>query len=272
LNVSPPTLSEHLAQFERELNVQLFHRQHRKLTLTPQGSKLFVQAKQMFELGRRVVDVVSPIPLGCYPVSIGLVPSPASFEAHGLISRYSELYGPVDLKIRRVSQKDLEKGLAQADFDFAFTDCRPERKDLVARKIARSTVKFYVAGALKGRSLEDLVASVPLIVCADDPTAKSAAERALSELELHPVAVIETDYFVIAAELCRQGRGIGVLSEASVRAEREAFSEVPKAPRLEQDLYAVWTQDAENTEAVKNLLALLQTKPAGLSKRRALEA
>lgn len=271
LSVSPPTLSEHLEKFERELNVQLFHRQHRKLTLTPQGSRLFLQAKQMFELGRRLIDVVSPIPLGCYPVSIGVVPAPSSFAAHDLVGRYCEKFGPVDLKIHRASRRELEKRLVQADFDFAFTDEAPERKDLVTRKIATTTLKFYVTARNRGQSLDMLLQTLPVIICTDDPTVRSATENALMESDFHPSATIETDVFAVALGLCRQGHGIGVFTEEAIQNDSEPLIEVPNAPALEHDLFAVWTHDAENTQAVKNLRSLLERKPASQARKGDLD-
>lgn len=68
LGLSSPTLSEALNELEKDLEVVLFRRQHRKLVLTRQGSRLFQHAKQMFEAGQRLIDVVSPVPLGCYPL------------------------------------------------------------------------------------------------------------------------------------------------------------------------------------------------------------
>src|SRR5688572_29086894 len=67
LDLTASTLSLHLSQLETDLEIQLFYRQHRKLTLTPEGTRLFLHAKAMFETGQRLIDVVSPVPLGCYP-------------------------------------------------------------------------------------------------------------------------------------------------------------------------------------------------------------
>ncbi|MFH1016732.1 MAG: LysR family transcriptional regulator, partial [Pseudomonadota bacterium] len=74
LDLSSPTLSEHVSQLEADLKITLFFRQHRRLKLTPEGTRLFQTVRSLFETGQRLVDVVSPVPLGCYPVSIGIVP------------------------------------------------------------------------------------------------------------------------------------------------------------------------------------------------------
>ncbi len=261
LGLSPSTLSEHLSELEDDLKVQLFHRQHRKLILTEQGTRLYLHAKQMFETGQRLIDVVSPIPLGSYPVAIGLIPSPGIQIAHRLIADFLENFGPLNMKIFHTSYIGLESKLVKAQLDFGFSDRISERKDLVSVPISSSFIKFYVSSKWWEHPFNDLIARLPLLICNSDPSTRTLAEQSLGEYDIVPHSVITSDYPSVLLELCQRGLGIGVFSEEPIRKmniETLKSLRVPKdAPKLQDNLYATWARDAENTEAVKRIRQIL---------------
>jgi DNA-binding transcriptional LysR family regulator len=261
LDLTPSTLSIHLSQLETDLEVQLFLRQHRKLTLTPEGIRLYHQAKAMFETGQRLIDVVSPVPLGCYPVSVALVPSLSLPIANRVLASILKKQSPLNLKVFRAGYSELEKGLAEAKFDFGFTDRVPERKDLVHQLVSRAAIKFYVAPKWAHLPFSNLLEKLPLLICNSDPSQRSLAEQALIDSDHTPSAVVTSDYPSTLLDLCLQGVGIGVFSETPIlRMTMQGLTSlrVPVgAPKLKDDLYVLWSTGAENTEAVKNLQEVL---------------
>lgn len=261
LGISASTLSAHISQLERDLDILLFHRHHRKLTLTPQGSRLFLYAKQMFETGQRLIDVVSPVPLGCYPVSIGLVPSPSIQIGYNFIRSYAAKYGPLNMKFFHSNHDDLEKGLSDARFDFGFSDRLPERKNIFHQLISSSAISFYVAASIAHEKFGDLFSKLPLLVCNSDLGSRSAIEQALEESDLLPCAIMSADYPSLLLDLCQAGLGIAAFGEESVSQTDAAVETIrsPKgAPRLMQRLYVLWSKDGENSEAVGRLRGLLK--------------
>jgi DNA-binding transcriptional LysR family regulator len=273
LKLTPPTLSEHLAQLERDLDVQLFIRRHRRLELTPQGQRLFLHAKQMFEAGQRLIDVVSPIPLGSYPISIGLVPSPSAQLATNVIASYLEKFGPVGIKIHRTKYQELEKNLVQSQFDFAFSDRLPERKDILSFQICSSVIRFYVSSRWSESKFSELIKKLPLLVCNAEPEARSHAELALLESDISAPSVITSDYPSVLIDLCDRGLGIGVFSEEPIKKMNmqslKSLRAPTDAPQIKDTLYALWSQDAENSEAVQRLIEVLKIAPVrpGISRR-----
>lgn len=261
LELAPPTLSQHLAQLEADLEVQLFHRQHRKLVLTDDGMRLFRQAKAMFETGQRLIDVVSPIPLGCYPISVALVPSPSIQTANRILGQYLERQPLLNMKLFRADYAELEKGLTESRFDFGFSDRLPERKDFVCKKLSRSFIKFYVAPKWTRVSFSELLQKLPLLICNAEPAHRSLAEQALIDAELVPSAVVTSDYPSTLLDLCQQGVGIGVFSETPMqRMGMQGLStlRVPQdAPKLQDNLFVLWAAEAENTAAIRLLQELL---------------
>jgi DNA-binding transcriptional LysR family regulator len=262
LELTASTLSLHLSQLEEDLEIQLFHRQHRKLTLTDEGMRLFRQAKAMFETGQRLIDVVSPVALGCYPVSVALVPSPSLPIANRVLAKLLQMQPPFGMKVFRADYAELEKGLSDSRFDFGFSDRTPERKDLEHRLVSRSHVKFYVAPKWASLKFSELLARLPLLICNAEPERRSFAEQALLAADLVTPAVVTSDYPSTLLDLCHQGVGIGVFSDSPMQrfsTQGLASLRVPaEAPRIQDNLYVLWAAGAENSAAVQGLLGALK--------------
>jgi len=58
LRLGQPTLSAQLKQFEENLGVQLFERQHKKLVLSEQGKIAFNYAKNIFKTGNEMYEAL----------------------------------------------------------------------------------------------------------------------------------------------------------------------------------------------------------------------
>lgn len=267
LGLTASTLSLHLSQLEQNLEVQLFLRQHRKLTLTPEGTRLYHQTKTMFETGQRLLDVVSPVPLGCYPVSIALVPSPSLSIANRILGTLLTKEAGFNMKVFRADYTELERGLADSRFDFGFSDRTAERKDISQRKVSGAFIKFYVASKWANVPFAELLKRLPLLICNAEPTRRSLIEQALIDADLAPGSVVTSDYPSTLLDFCHQGAGIGVFSETPLQrlAMRGlATLRVPQgAPKLQDNLFVLWATAAENTAAVKLLLETLNRENFG---------
>lgn len=261
LEVSSPTLSQHLSQLEEDLNVGLFHRHHRKLVLTAQGARLFQYAKQMFEMGQRLVDVVSPIPLGCYPISIGLVPCPSMQLAYTLVDLYLSEFGPINVRASQTKYDELERGILEAKFDFGFSDHAPDRAEIKSQLISSSMLTFYVAAKWGDAKFSDLIAKLPLLICSAEPNSRTLIEKLLEETDTAPSSVVSSDYPSLLLELCEKGRGIGVFGEDSLapvnRSILKSFQVSKGAPKLRDKLYVLWSRDSEGTEVIRRLREVL---------------
>lgn len=259
LNLSPSTLSEHLGQLEMDLNVKLFHRQHRKLMLTREGARLYHSARQMFESGKRFIDVISPTPLGCYPISIGLVPGSSYAFAHSIISDYVLRHEDVSAHILRYKHDEMETALLESKLDFGFTDRRSERRNIVQTPVVATELRFFVSADLPKRDLKDHLTRLPLVVCRSERSGPSLVEEVLENLDMKPKSIIVSEFPSLVENLCRKGAGVAVLGRLHLeRDPTVAILQLPKDfPDLTERLYATWVSDGENLEAVRRLLPLL---------------
>jgi DNA-binding transcriptional LysR family regulator len=255
LGMSASTLSEHIQTLEKDLQITLFHRYHRMLALTKAGSQLYHHGKKMFETGQRMIDLVSPLRLGNYPIAIGLVPSSVIPVAYRMIQSYLEHSGPTNILCHHAEQRELEEKLLEGVYDFGFSNRPSEMKGIKHRLIETMEIEFYVSKKYKNINLANILKKLPLLVCHMDPVRNSFVEQALDDAGINPVATVATDFPSILYELCSQGAGVGAF--ASKTADQALFKDLVliKKPRnfpnIAVSLYVLWTTRGENLESVQ---------------------
>lgn len=260
LGLSSPTLSEHLAQLEADLNIKLFQRQYRKLALTPEGARLFQYARQMFETGKRFIDVIAPTPLGLYPLSVGMVPGSSFTFAFDVLQSYLREYRELSLNVLSFKHEQLESALLEGRLDFGFTDRKSERKDIVQIPIDVSDLAFFVSKDVEEKSLKEYLATMPLVICQSGRIGPSAIEEVLDSIDLKPQSIVVSEYPSFVKHLCKGGLGIAVLGKTHFDDEptMRKLSLPKEIPNLVERLYVSWPKAAENAEAVKRLQPFLK--------------
>ncbi len=259
LSLSPSTLSEHLSQLEADLNVKLFQRQHRKIALTSEGARLFQHARQMFETGRRFIDVISPTALGCYPISVGMVTGSSYSFAHDVLHRYLRAYSDISLNVLRFQHDQLESALLEARLDFGFTDRKTDRKDVGQKLVVESELRFFVSKSIPELSLAEYLQTKPLVICRGDRNSPSAVEELLDTVNLSPRNVIVSEYPSLVEFLCRAGDAVAVLGRAHFADDptMRMLSLPLEFPPLVERLYVSWAIDSQNSESIQKLMVLL---------------
>lgn len=261
LGLSPSTLSEHLGQLETDLNLKLFERQNRKLHLTPEGARLSASARQMFETGKRFIDLISPTPLGCYPISVGIVPGSSYSFAHKILHNYLKSHNSVSAHVLQFQHEDMEAALLEAKLDFGFTDQKSERKNIIQMTVEASELNFFVSGKLLNKDLSEFLEELPLVICRSNRRGPSAAEEVLEAMELTPRSLVVSEYPSLVESLCREGACIAILGRSHFENDPTVRMLKPPLdfPKLTEKLYATWHVDGENSEAIKRLRPLLNS-------------
>ncbi|HLG19216.1 MAG TPA: LysR family transcriptional regulator [Bdellovibrionota bacterium] len=263
LSLTPSTLSEHLSGLEEDLRVALFYRDHRKLRLTPEGTNLYQHVRPLFETGQRLMDVVSPLPMGGYPVTVGIIPGSTRMIGGSLLVEYAREFGPLNLNFSQTTQELLERGLLSAQFDFGLAHRVSERTDIVSSLISSSPVRLFVARRLSGRRVEELFETLPILCWKEDTAIGSSLDTFLNERDFHPVSTINAEDMWTLHQFCAVGLGVAALSEAFI--EKMGNHLVPAKlkdhrPIRMEETYVSWFQGAENTAVIQHLRKILQSK------------
>jgi len=264
LDLSSSTLSEHISQLEEDLHVKLFLRNGRKLTLSPDGLKLFGHAKEMFEIGSRFIDIVSPQELSGYPIAIGISPcNLMNFSIQVISKLTSELIQP-DIKIRHAEHSTLMSELLQAHIDFGFSGGEYHHSGIVSKLVREEPLALLCAKSINSTNLKSLLEKHPILALSDNPSFYSSSLKPILDFCDHTPRVISSDYPMNLIELCLQGKGVllippsGISKEIALQLTSINLGNISKAlPK--SPLFAHWAKASERSFAVQSLIRALKS-------------
>ncbi|MER1967422.1 LysR family transcriptional regulator [Castellaniella sp. GW247-6E4] len=161
-HISQPGLSQLLRQLEDELQVQLFYRDKRNVSLTPAGELFRREAYKLLLQMTDIVDRARQIERGAIgELSIGVTATALFVIFPEIARRFSEAFPKVALTVRSMTTADQEYALRRGDIQVGLVHPPLEDRALACRVI--SAIPFDVVlsdiNPLSGKSvltLEDL--------------------------------------------------------------------------------------------------------------------
>jgi DNA-binding transcriptional LysR family regulator len=93
-------VSTRLAQFEKQLDIKLFHRTGNRLVITPDGVRLLDYAKRLLQLAEEAKAAVTGKGIPNGPLRIGSMETAAALRLPPILTKFHEQYPQVDLQIQ----------------------------------------------------------------------------------------------------------------------------------------------------------------------------
>lgn len=120
LRVAQPALSRQLADFERELGLELFDRVGRRLVLTSAGTQLLADCRALLNCGDAVADHARQLRTGSSGV-LKVAASPQHVESvfAGLLPRFAKTFPDVQVAVREGSGREILDMLDRGEIHFA---------------------------------------------------------------------------------------------------------------------------------------------------------
>ncbi|MBC7420328.1 MAG: LysR family transcriptional regulator [Bdellovibrio sp.] len=169
LNLGQPTLSTQLKQFEENLGVQLFERQHKKLVLTEQGKVALDYSKNIFRMGSEMYEVLhdrlKPLKPSLHIGALDSVPKQIVLQ---LVKQAFKI-SPCQITLSEGKSDELLRELVAHRMDLMVTNFLPagtNGKGLYPKSLTKKNVAFY--GSPKFKSLKKYfpksISGAPLIL------------------------------------------------------------------------------------------------------------
>ncbi len=169
LRLGQPTLSAQLKQFEDNLGVQLFERQHKKLILTEHGKVALDYAKNIFRLGSEMYEVLHDRLKPLKPsLHLGALDSvPKQIVLH--MVKHALRISPCQITLSEGKSDELLRELTAHRLDIMVTNFLPsgiDAKGLHPRLITKKNVAFYGAKKFKilRQGFPKSISGVPMIL------------------------------------------------------------------------------------------------------------
>ncbi len=243
LCIAQPPLSQQIQQLERELGFALFHRAHRRVTLTDAGQMFLQEARDTLanlekaaSAGRRVARGESGW------LGIGFVGSATYALLPQVLSAFRERYPGVELLLRELVSAKQAQALRDRRIHVGFARPPLTDDDLTCEVIAREPL----LAALPASHAFAAQSALPLSALAEEPfilfprhprpSYADVVVAACEEAGFQPQIVQETAEIHTAISLVAAGLGVTLVPESTQNVQRAAVvfrALTPPAPLTE---------------------------------------
>ena len=216
LGLSQPTISSQIATLERQSQIELFHRQGYRMSLTGAGHKLMTLAQKLLALESEADFFLRDSgKLHQGELKIGAV---GPFHVIEMVAAYRALHPGMQLSIRMGNSQQVLHDLENYSTDVAVLAGLYERPELVAREYARHSIILFahVEHPLAQREQIDIAAlhNQALLLRERGSTTRAAMEKALAAASVKPQLDLEIGSREAIREAVARGLGSGAVSEA----------------------------------------------------------
>ena len=230
LFLTQPTISAHISSLEKELNVRLFIRNTKEVSLSDDGKDLYRYAKQITDLEKAIEErFYMDSDDGKHVITIAASTIPAQYLLPKVLMCYRERYPKEQIKIMETDSSEVVTQVVDHMVDVGFTGtvlekkhCKyiPFYKDELA-VITPDTPEYRI---LKEQNRDDIdwIKRKPLILREEGSGTRKEAEKQLKNAgismeDLDIVASIANQETI--KKSVKQGMGITVLSRLAAEDE-----------------------------------------------------
>jgi len=226
LRLSQSTVSGHISDLERRLEVRLVDRDRSGVRPTAAGTALLRPAREVLKAergARMAIEELSGLLKGHLLVGGSTIPS--SYLLPALFARFHAAYPGVALQLVTGDSKEVLDRVASADIEIGVVGSPPGKRDLLADRIGEDMLVLVAPPAhplVERRSLTMAdIAGTPLVMREEGSGTRTATEKALRKLagtegapELNIACQVGNTEAMCAA--VRHGLGMAFVSSLAV--------------------------------------------------------
>lgn len=269
LFLTQPTISAHISSLEKELNVRLFIRNTKEVSLSDDGKDLYRYAKQITDLEKAIEErFYMDSDDGKHVITIAASTIPAQYLLPKVLMCYRERYPKEQIKIMETDSSEVVTQVVDHMVDVGFTGtvlekkhCKyiPFYKDELA-VITPDTPEYRI---LKEQNRDDIdwIKRKPLILREEGSGTRKEAEKQLKNAgismeDLDVVASIANQETI--KKSVKQGMGITVLSRLA--AEDEDGLLIFPIPGADEgrDINLVYNKNYQTTRSADRFIRIVK--------------
>ena len=269
LFLTQPTISAHISSLEKELNVRLFIRNTKEVSLSDDGKDLYRYAKQITDLEKAIEErFYMDSDDGKHVITIAASTIPAQYLLPKVLMCYRERYPKEQIKIMETDSSEVVTQVVDHMVDVGFTGtvlekkhCKyiPFYKDELA-VITPDTPEYRI---LKEQNHDDIdwIKRKPLILREEGSRTRKEAEKQLKNAgismeDLDIVASIANQETI--KKSVKQGMGITVLSRLA--AEDEDGLLIFPIPGADEgrDINLVYNKNYQTTRSADRFIRIVK--------------
>lgn len=261
LNISQPSVSNAIANLEKEFGVELFVRQNKRLSLTKEGvvaaelaEKLLAQAGEMEQIMEKLSSGDKVLRLGIPPM-IGSLVLPVLYSAH--FNRYPQL----QVQVAEGDSSALKRLLTEDQIDMAFLPhVQPFDSSFCSEPLTElqnvcCVHKEHPFADRKMIRLEEL-AGEPLVLFKHSFFQTERIEGEFARLGITPNVLLYTEQLSTVQNMVAGKAATGFIFEFLLKSTPELVG-IPLEPPMTTQVSLVWRKSRGLTEPMRKLIAYI---------------
>lgn len=269
LFLTQPTISAHISSLEKELNVRLFIRNTKEVSLSDDGKDLYRYAKQITDLEKAIEErFYMDSDDGKHFITIAASTIPAQYLLPKVLMCYRERYPKEQIKIMETDSSEVVTQVVDHMVDVGFTGTVLEKKHCKYIPFYKDELAVITPDTPEYRKIRDenpddikWIKKRPLILREEGSGTRKEAEKQLKN------AGISMDSLDIVASIAnqetikksvKQGMGITVLSKLAAEDEEGLLTfQIPGADEG-RDINLVYNKNYQMTRSADRFIRIVK--------------
>jgi DNA-binding transcriptional LysR family regulator len=247
LNIVQSALSIAIRKLEDELDVQLFVRRGRKVSLTAEGESLALNARAIFRgVAKARQDIADLRGLLKGEVRVGLTPMLSSFFFPRIIASFKRRFPALQISVSGDSAWNIQRKLEAGEIDLGLIHGKvPEGLDshhILREEVVACAHRFHPLARQKQCARRVLLAE-PLVQFQKGYYLRELVDELAAREGVVPVVMAESNLFSLVRSLVKEELGLAFLLKMAVARDPEVAT-IACNPPLYLDFAIAWKKEA----------------------------
>ncbi len=275
LGISQPTLSVFLSDLERELGMDLFVRDKKKLLLTPAGRIYLDAARRILATQERTLQSIQQLSSTApVEIRIGVTPLRGSEIASKIFARFSARYPHVRLLLQDGYMNHLRKMVLDGTCSFSLGTCFDTESSefdyitLFREEVVIIVPSFHPLAQRCTDTANDSSKSLPqatplelsdspFILMTPGTSIRKISDYIFAQAGFAPTVVYESGNNTVVQNMVRGGSGIGFQPRSLARLNDHDIAYLSLSPRVFLDLCIIMKKGTILTESERYFVYLM---------------
>lgn len=247
LHVAQSAISQTIANLERQLELILFHRHERRITLTPEGEELYAHARELLERAESTHLAMRELHgLVKGEVRIGIPSMLGSYYFPPLLMGFKAQHPGIRLTVVEAGARRLQRMIAAGELDLGVVvddeQSRPmQRQHLTREEMVVCVPRTHAFARRRSVTAEEFFQE-PLVLFQDGYFHREFVDALSHQTGLTANVAFQSNLIPLTKAIVRQGFGITTFLRRVV--DEPGLAAVSFANPAWLDLSLAWAQDA----------------------------
>jgi DNA-binding transcriptional LysR family regulator len=265
----PSNITTRIKQLEASIGVQLFTREHHRLTLSQSGERLLVYADRMLRLSEEARSALSSTaPAGV--LRLGALESTAASRLPAILAAYHKAYPNVSVELITGTNDALTAAVIDRRVEAAFVAEAPATRNLAYQALFRERLVIISAASHAPIRRPQDVDADSVIAFPNGCYYRRVLQRWLGERRLPSIRVLELGSYHAIVACVAAGTGIALAPASVLETVQHAAVTRHALPKVYSDVVTplIWRASEQSTALVALRELLVRRRSTAKSAKR----